>query len=150
MGSSSLSALHSKFLLDVSQQFALGGTGFPRAKNRLDLIEKPAASLLEEWLEVIAYVRVRELYVYQTLVLWGDHVATYSVRENVKKRQDRLVFELRDFPLSALPLSIVKSFWWAYFRIKDLNVPPGRVAADQDLLRGIGERWMALSCAHAH
>ena len=143
------SLLRSQFLLDVKAQFSLGRRGWPG--ELVEFEEEQGASVLDESLEVLRHVgRGHELFVYQTLTIWGDQVATYAVRESVRKRRFRLMLRIREFPLSASPASIVATYWWASDQLKQLSVPPGGTRDDRALLRDIETRWLELSGSASH
>lgn len=101
-------------------------------------------------LEVACSVGRAYVHVYQALVVWGDQVATYVARECVRKRMDKVLVRVREFPLAATPSSIVETFWWAEYELGTLGQPPGASAADRALLASIEERWLQLSTSDAH
>jgi hypothetical protein len=143
------SRLRSQFLLDVREQFALGLHGPMR--DAVDFDEEQNDSVLRELLEVVATrTRGHGLFVRQTLVLWGDQVATYTVRENVKKRAGKLLHQVGEFPLGAIPKQIVETFVSAWHALRGLRVPPGEAPEDRALLLRIEQRWLELSDRHAH
>jgi hypothetical protein len=105
-------------------------------RDLLELDEEQNESLLGELLEVASNVtRGHELFVYQKLTIWGDQVATYTVRENVRKRANKLLHQLNEFPLNASPRRIVETYWWAHHELRDLRVPPGDAPEDRALFR---------------
>jgi hypothetical protein len=117
----------------------------------LEFDEEESESMLDESLAILAYVsRGHELFVYQRLTLWGDHVATYTVRENVKKRMDKLLHQVREFAMGATPKRIVDTFRWAQWELRLLSVPPGEAHDDRAVFQRIEERWLELSAQHAH
>jgi hypothetical protein len=105
------SLLRSEFLRDVRTTLVSDLPKF--AMEKLEFDEEESVSRFDESLGVLAYIsRGHELFVYQRLTIWGDHVATYTVRENVKKRMDKFLYEVREFPLDATPKQIVETFRW--------------------------------------
>ena len=100
--------------------------------------------MLDESIEVVDTIHVRELYLLHSLVLWADGVARYVVRETVKKRLDRVVFGLDEFAAGSDPLAIAQTFWRCRDKLRTLTVPPGTGAADQRVLLEIEEMWLAL------
>lgn len=143
------SLINSSFLQDLKSQFSL-----PRRGSLPDLLEyseEQATSVLDESLEILCNVgRGHELFLYQTLTVWGDQVATFSVREIVKKRMYRLVYTLREFPLCAAPSLVVAAFWNSRELLRTLGVPPGDTEADREALRCIERYWLALSSENTH
>lgn len=134
----------SRYLADVVEQFEAGGKGFPRARGRLEIVPAVGESLLDESIEVVDTIHVRELYLLHSLVLWADGVGRYVVRETVKKRLDRVVFGLDEFAAGSDPLAIAQTFWRCRDKLRTLTVPPGTGAADQRVLLEIEEMWLAL------
>ena len=143
------SVLRSEFLRDVRTALVSDLPKF--ALENLEFEEKHGESMFDESLAVLAYVsRGHELFVYQRLTIWGHHVATYTVRENVKKRMDRFLHQVSEFPLDATPKQIVEAFRWAQRELRALNVPPGESSEDRALFERIEARWLELSSRHSH
>ena len=122
-------ALRSTFLLDVKAELA-------QSRERLELDEEHSESILGESLAARAYVSGG--LVSQRLTIWGDHVASYTVRD---KRTDKLLFQVREFPLGAEPKQIVETFRWAQ---RELS------RAEADVFERIEARWLELAGQHAH
>jgi hypothetical protein len=95
-------------------------------------------------------VRVVRFSLYLQLIVWGDQIAVFGVRENVRKRMDRVILRIPEFTLLAEPARIVETFQWADTQLHSLGDPPGRSEADRERLRDIEARWLALSAAAAH
>jgi hypothetical protein len=147
--------LTSRFLLEAKHCLVKKDARFPWPKGSLELLVEGADSVLRESLEVVAYVSnehssEKHLSVYQRLVLWGDQVGNYVVRENLKKRQGKVLFSLFEFPLPVSPAAIVAAFSAAYDDLKRLDVPPGRTPSDAEVFSEIEERWTSLSASNAH
>src|SRR5262245_44664204 len=127
--------LRSSFLIDLRELFRAGRRGSP--SGLIEINEEEGADLGDS-IEILSNTgRGHELFVYQTLTVWADQVATFAVRESVKKRMYRLVYELREFPLTTTPIRIVKTYWCVRDQLRGLNVPPGTTEADRRLLQGI-------------
>ncbi|MFN0252819.1 MAG: hypothetical protein ACKV2T_38450 [Kofleriaceae bacterium] len=141
--------MRSQFLLDVKAQLKLGRRGWPN-KGLLEFTEESNDSMLRESLEILQDVTRRELRVYQTLTIWGDQVATYSVRETVGKRMYKLVVRVREFPLISTPERIAEAYWWSSDQLVELGVPPGKTQKDRELLERISQRWLELASEDAH
>jgi hypothetical protein len=141
--------INSRFLQDLRSHFARPCRG--SLPGLLEYCEEPPASVLDESLEILCNVgRGHELFMYQTLTVWGDQVATFSVRESVKKRMYRLVYTLREFPLCAAPGLVVAAFWSSRELLSTLSVPPGEAEADREALRRIEQYWLDLSSENTH
>jgi hypothetical protein len=138
------SRLCSQYLLEIRSRFAQGWTA------DLDVTEVPSELVLDEELHVFNPISRGDLHVYQLLTIWGDQTASYEVRENVRKRADRLIGRLDSFPLVAEPVHIVTTFQWAKSKLRLLSVPPGSAASDQLAVDEVVERWASLSGGQFH
>jgi hypothetical protein len=101
-----------------------------------------------EALEVLRYGT--GVYVYQTLTVWPDMLATYAIREIVQKRLYRLVHRVAEFPLTVPFPKVVETFGWAGDQLRLLDEPPGKSARDRALLAEIESRWLATSYEEAY
>ena len=137
-------SLRSSYLLEIRSRFAEGYT------DDLEFNEGISDSVLDEFLEITNYINNGELYLYQTIIVGGDQIASYCVRENVKKRADRIVLRMDRFPLLSGARQIVTSFSWCWDKLRGLSVPPGQTAEDDRILESIRERWTSLSNGNAH
>ncbi len=107
--------------------------------------------MLDESLEVLSHVsRGHELFVYQSLTIWGDQVASYTVRESVKKRSHRLLWQVHEFPLTASPARVPQVYLRCVDILRGLEVPPGESAHDVLLFEQIDGEWSSLSRAQSH
>ena len=137
--------LRSQFLLDLKARFLAG----PRLwVKQLELQEVGDDELSYEALSVVSKVHILDLSVYQQLTVWGDQLAMFGVREDVRKRMDRLILGVHEFPLVAEPTKIVEAYQWAESQLYSLGSPPGASEADRERLRNIETRWSTLSAAH--
>ena len=142
------STLRSMFLIDLRRQFEVGPKGRP-AKHALEFAEEVSESPLRESLEVLRDLRARNQYVYQSLTVWGDQVATFTVRESLRKRRHKILLQIPEFPVVAPLERVVETFWWAHDRLLKLGTPPGFSSGDRVLLNDIEQRWLALSFMEA-
>lgn len=136
--------LRSQFLLDIQASFLAGPRQWVR---ELEFEEVGEEIVSHEALAVVSKIHVRELYVYQQLTVWGDQVARFSVREDSRKRQDRVLLRVDEFALGVEPKKIVEVFQWADLRLSSLDTPPGNSEGDRRLLRAIEEEWLKISTA---
>jgi hypothetical protein len=147
-----MSSLRSQFLLDVKAQLARGPHGWRSwAKDHLEFDEEQNESVLRESIAVVQYVsRGYDLRLCHALTIWGDQVATYSVRENVGKRLDKLVLRVQEFPVVTTPDRIAAAYWWSATQLVTLDVPPGKTREDHVILARMSEHWRDLSNDPAH
>ncbi len=141
--------LRSQFLIDLKEPFET-----PQHKWQKDLVEiteEAGESVLDESLEILSYVsRGQELFVYQSLTIWGDQVATYTVRESIKKRLHRLLWQVDEFPLITTPARVAQAYWRCVDSLRKLGVPPGESPHDVLLFKQIEREWLNLSRDQAH
>ncbi len=138
--------LRSQFLLDIKTSLLAG----PRLWVRqLELNEVGDDKLSHEELSIVSKVQILDLSVYQELTVWGDQVATFAIREDVRKRMYRVVFRLEEFPLATEPAEIIETYQWAESKLYSLGSPPGGSEADRECLQKVEARWLALSAACA-
>jgi hypothetical protein len=134
--------LRSQFLLDIKAGFLMGTRLWV---GRLEFEEVGGDRLAEEALSVVLKTSIRELRLYQQLVVWGDQIAVFGVRENVRKRMDRRLLRVGEFVLNAEPSRMVETYQWSESQVCLLDAPPGPCETDRKRLEAIELRWLALS-----
>jgi hypothetical protein len=137
--------LRSQFLLSLRAAFGAGGFGAD-----LEFREDLSATVLKESLEVCLYISRQDLYLYQTLTVWGDQVAVFSVRENITKRLHKLLFKLEEFPLVLESERVVALFGQSAKQLLRLGFPSGESADDREVLVEVGSLWLEASSSSLH
>jgi len=131
--------IHSSFLRDLDTLFR----SELRKHTRFDVVEfetESADSIMDERWDVFFYTN----RVYLTLAVWGDQVAIFSVRENCKKRLDKRLLFVEEFPLIVEPRLALRLFLESTDQAQHLGYPPG-TPADQGILDHLEELWLDCS-----